>query len=101
MRREEGDTEEETITLQTYSSFGHVSFFCNIPQSSTVEAHEFCKVLRLDKKSFTEILEIYFLDGRVVLNNLREVCCNLKEKFSFFIICILSAKGTAIKLRED
>ncbi|WVZ21948.1 hypothetical protein V8G54_000492 [Vigna mungo] len=73
MKREEGDTEEETITLQTYSSFGHVSFFCNIPQSSTVEAHEFCKVLRLDKKSFTEILKIYFLDGRVVLNNLREV----------------------------
>ncbi|XP_047176769.1 potassium channel SKOR-like [Vigna umbellata] len=73
MRREEGDTEEETITLQTYSSFGHFSFFCNIPQSSTVEAHEFCKVLRLDKKSFTEILKIYFLDGRVVLNNLREV----------------------------
>jgi len=80
MRREECDTEEETITLHTYSSFGHVSFFCNIPQSSTVEAHEFCKVLRLDKKSFTEILNIYFLDGRIVLNNLREVCCDLKKK---------------------
>ncbi|RDX75537.1 Potassium channel SKOR, partial [Mucuna pruriens] len=72
IRREDGDT-EETITLHTYSPFGQVSFFCNMPQTSTVEAREFCKVLRLDKKSFTEILKIYFLDGRIVLNNLLEV----------------------------
>ncbi|CAJ1936562.1 unnamed protein product [Sphenostylis stenocarpa] len=80
-RGEDGYTEEETITLHTYSFFGHISFFCNIPQNSTVEAHEFCKVLRLDKKSFSEILKIYFLDGRVVLNNLLEVRdLNLQRK---------------------
>ncbi|KAG5041834.1 hypothetical protein AAZX31_05G232600 [Glycine max] len=73
IRKEDDDTEENTITLHTYSSFGQVSFFCNKPQTSMVEAHEFCKVLRLDKKSFTEILKIYFLDGRIVLNNLLEV----------------------------
>ncbi|TKY61090.1 Potassium channel SKOR [Spatholobus suberectus] len=80
IRREDGDT-EETITLNTYSSFGQVSFFCNMPQISTVKAREFCKVLRLDKKSFTEILKIYFLDGRIVLNNLLEVKdLNLQHK---------------------
>ncbi|XP_027339894.1 potassium channel SKOR-like [Abrus precatorius] len=72
IRREDGDTEEK-IRLHIYSFFGEVSFFCNMPQTSMVEAHEFCKVLRLDKKSFTEILKIYFLDGRIILNNLLEV----------------------------
>ncbi|KAK7358107.1 hypothetical protein VNO77_00028 [Canavalia gladiata] len=70
--KEDGDA-EETLPLHTYSSFGEISFFCNMPQTSMVEAHEFCKVLRLDKKSFTEILKIYFLDGRIILNNLLEV----------------------------
>lgn len=80
IRREDGDT-EDTITLHTYSTFGQVSFFCNMTQTSTVEAREFCKVLRLDKKSFTEIVKIYFLDARIVLNNLLEVKdSNLQRK---------------------
>ncbi|KAL2342323.1 hypothetical protein Fmac_003608 [Flemingia macrophylla] len=72
IRREDGGT-EETMTLRTYCSFGQISFFCNTHQTSTVEAREFSKVLQLDKKCFTEILKIYFLDGRTVLNNLLEV----------------------------
>ncbi|XP_061352740.1 potassium channel SKOR-like isoform X2 [Gastrolobium bilobum] len=71
IRRGDCDT-EETITLHTYSYFGEVSFLCNMPQTSMVQAHEFCKVLRLDKQSFTEILKIYFVDGRIILNNLLE-----------------------------
>ncbi|XP_062118093.1 potassium channel SKOR-like isoform X2 [Humulus lupulus] len=70
---DEGDkTEEFCRQLQTYSSFGEVSFLCNTPQRYTVVARELCRVLRLDKHSFTEILKIYFLDGRIVLNNLLE-----------------------------
>ncbi|PON79288.1 Voltage dependent potassium channel [Parasponia andersonii] len=69
----EGDEREELCTrLQTYSSFGEVSFLCNTPQRYTVVVRELCKVLRLDKQSFTEILKIYFLDGRIILNNLLE-----------------------------
>ncbi|KAI4352081.1 hypothetical protein L6164_006367 [Bauhinia variegata] len=70
--REDGECEELINHLQTYGSFGEVSFLCNMPQPSTVRAHEFCKVLRLDKQSFTETLKIYFFDGRVILNNLLE-----------------------------
>lgn len=73
IRQENGDT-EEIIKLQTYSSFGEVSFLCNMPQTSMVQTYEFCKVLRLDKQSFTDILKLYFVDGRVIFNNLLEVC---------------------------
>nr|ALX27201.1 outward rectifying K+ channel [Ammopiptanthus mongolicus] len=71
IRQEDGDT-EVIIKLQTYSFFDEVSFLCNIPQTSMVQAHEFCKVLRLDKQSFTDILKLCFVDGRVILNNLLE-----------------------------
>ena len=73
IRNKDGDADEIT-KLQTYSSFGEVSFLCNMPQHSKVVAHEFSKVLRLDKQSFKDILKIYFVDGRVTLNNLLEVC---------------------------
>ncbi|KAF7813477.1 potassium channel SKOR-like [Senna tora] len=72
IRTEDGDKEEITNHLQNYCSFGEVSFLCNIPQPSMIRAREFCKVLRLDKHSFTEALKIYFADGQVILNNLLE-----------------------------
>lgn len=59
--------------LRTYSSFGEVSFLCNIPQPHTIQVRELCRVLRLDKKSFIDILGIYFSDGQIILNNLLEV----------------------------
>ncbi|GMN46089.1 hypothetical protein TIFTF001_015266 [Ficus carica] len=69
----EGDETEEFCTkLQTYSSFGEVSFLCNTPQRYTVVVRELCRVLRLDKGSFMNILKIHFLDGRNILNNLLE-----------------------------
>ncbi|KAF2317566.1 hypothetical protein GH714_024741 [Hevea brasiliensis] len=67
-----GNDETVPMCLQTYSSFGEISFLCNTPQPYTVRARELCRVLRLDKQSFTEILEIYFFDGRIILNNLLE-----------------------------
>ncbi|OMO65583.1 hypothetical protein COLO4_31119 [Corchorus olitorius] len=67
------DGSEETISLlQPNSSFGDISILCNIPQPYTVRVCELCRLLRLDKQSFSNILEIYFYDGRKVLNNLLE-----------------------------
>ncbi|XVF09412.1 hypothetical protein REPUB_Repub07fG0090500 [Reevesia pubescens] len=60
------------MDLQTFSSFGEVSFLCNTPQPYTIRVRELCRVLRLDKRSFMEIIEIYFSDGRIILNNLLE-----------------------------
>lgn len=81
-RDEDNETEELLDCLQTLSSFGEVSFLCNTPQPYAVRVRQLCRVLRLDKQSFREILEIHFLDGRIILNNLIEVnrlgnCCRL------------------------
>jgi hypothetical protein len=67
------DGSEETISLLEHnSSFGEISILCNIPQPYTVRVCELCRVLRLDKQSFSNILEIYFYDGKKVLDNLIE-----------------------------
>ncbi|CAN0865506.1 Potassium channel SKOR [Linum grandiflorum] len=67
------DGSEETVKfLQPNTSFGEVSILCNIPQPYTVRVCELCRLLRLDKQSFSDILEIYFNDGRKILNNLLE-----------------------------
>lgn len=68
------DGSEETVSLlEPNSSFGEISILCNIPQPYTVRVCELCRLLRLDKQSFTNILDIYFYDGRKILNNLLEV----------------------------
>ncbi|CAN1184232.1 Potassium channel SKOR [Linum perenne] len=64
--------ETDLMHLQTYSSFGEVSFLCNIPQPHTVQVRDLCKVLRLDKQSFKDIVEIFIHDARIILNNLLE-----------------------------
>ncbi|KAG2610439.1 hypothetical protein PVAP13_4KG196250 [Panicum virgatum] len=67
------DGQEETLLmLEPESSFGEISILCNIPQPYTVRVCELCQLLRLDKQSFTNILEIYFVDGRRILSNLSE-----------------------------
>ncbi|XP_057972107.1 potassium channel SKOR-like isoform X2 [Malania oleifera] len=68
----ENGLEERVSFLQPSSSFGEISILCNIPQPCTVRVCELCRLLRLDKQSFTNILEIYFYDGRKILNNLLE-----------------------------
>jgi potassium channel len=40
---------------------------------------ELCRLLRLDKQSFTNILEIYFVDGRRILSNLTESNGRVKQ----------------------
>ncbi|KAM7515882.1 hypothetical protein LguiA_005465 [Lonicera macranthoides] len=67
------DGSQETVSLlEPNSMFGEVSILCNIPQPYTVRVCELCRLLRLDKQSFSNILEIYFHDGRTILNNLLE-----------------------------
>lgn len=71
-REEDDETKESFMPLQTYSSFGEISILCNIPQPYTVRVCDLCRLLRLDRQSFTDILKIYFCDGRTILNNLLE-----------------------------
>ncbi|GAB2224818.1 hypothetical protein Drorol1_Dr00005595 [Drosera rotundifolia] len=67
------DGSEETISLlEPNSSFGEVSILCNIPQPYTVRVCELCRLLRIDKQALTNIIEIFFHDGRRVLNNILE-----------------------------
>lgn len=62
---------EETVAeLPPGSSFGEISVLCNIPQPCTVQVLQLCRLLRIDKQSFSSILDIYFYDGRKILNNL-------------------------------
>ncbi|KAK8928849.1 Potassium channel KOR1 [Platanthera zijinensis] len=68
----EDGTEETISQFERNSSFGEIAILCNIPQPFTVRVCELCRLLRLDKQSFTNILEIYFVDARVVLSNLLE-----------------------------
>ncbi|KAL6319416.1 hypothetical protein AAG906_014091 [Vitis piasezkii] len=68
----EDETEEPLIHLQTNDSFGEIPLLCNTPQAYTVQVVELCRLVRLDKQSFMNILEIYFSDGRIILNNLLE-----------------------------
>lgn len=69
----EDGSEETVLLLQPNNSFGEISILCNIPQPYTVRVCELSRLLRLDKQSLTNILEIYFYDGRKILNNLLEV----------------------------
>lgn len=71
-RGEDDELDKSSRRLQTYSSFGEVSFLCSTPQPYTVRVLDLCRVLRLDKQSFKDIVGIYFLDGRIILDNLLE-----------------------------
>ncbi|XP_016652279.1 PREDICTED: potassium channel KOR1-like [Prunus mume] len=75
----EDGTEETVSQLEPNSSFGEISILCNIPQLYTVRVRELCRLLRLDKQSFTSILDIYFYDGRKILNNLLEGAPRIKQ----------------------
>ncbi|XP_052197957.1 potassium channel SKOR-like isoform X2 [Diospyros lotus] len=67
------DGSEDTFSLlEPDSSFGAISIICNIPLPYTVRVCELCRLLRIDKQSFSNILDIYFHDGRRILNNLLE-----------------------------
>ena len=80
---------EETVSnLEPNNLFGEISILCNIPQPYTVRVCELCRLLRLDKQSFSNILEIYFHDGRRILNNLLQVIRANTSIASFVVSCI-------------
>ncbi|XP_020090467.1 potassium channel KOR1-like isoform X2 [Ananas comosus] len=68
----EDGTEETVLRLEPNSSFGEIAILCNIPQPYTVRVCELCRLLRLDKQNLSNILDIYFVDGRTILSNLTE-----------------------------
>ncbi|BBN01136.1 uncharacterized protein MPTK1_2g04950 [Marchantia polymorpha subsp. ruderalis] len=68
----EDGSEEVVAQLDAESICGEVGVLCNIPQPFTVRVVELCRLLRLDKNSFTHIVQIYFNDGRKLINNLLE-----------------------------
>ncbi|XP_073154238.1 potassium channel SKOR-like isoform X2 [Henckelia pumila] len=65
--------EDSVSLLKPNSLFGEISILCNIPQPYTVRVCELCRLLRIDKQSFSNVLEIYFHDGRKILTNLLEL----------------------------
>ncbi|XP_017242282.2 potassium channel SKOR isoform X1 [Daucus carota subsp. sativus] len=68
----EGEFEEPVHFLQSHSSLGEMSVLCNIRLPYTVQVLENSKLLRLDKQSFLNLLDVYFSDGRFIINNLLE-----------------------------
>ncbi|RVW27522.1 Potassium channel SKOR [Vitis vinifera] len=68
----EDEIEGPLMHLQTNDSFGEIPLLCNTPLAYTVQVVELCRLVRLDKQSFINILEIYFSDGQIILNNLLE-----------------------------
>jgi len=69
----EDGTEEIVSLVEPNSTFGEISVLCNIPQPYTVRVSQLCRLLRIDKQSLANILEIYFYDGRKIFDNLLEV----------------------------
>ncbi|KAL8234227.1 hypothetical protein R6Q59_020327 [Mikania micrantha] len=72
VERSEYEEEKCVRTLETCSSLNELSVLCNIPVPDTIRVAELSKLLRVDKQSLTDILEIHFSDGRIILDNLLE-----------------------------
>ncbi|KAL8130225.1 hypothetical protein V2J09_019380 [Rumex salicifolius] len=63
---------ESNLYQQNYTSLGDISVLCNMPEPSTVQVREPCRLLRIDKRPFMDILDTFFTDGRILLNNFLE-----------------------------
>ncbi|XP_073525972.1 LOW QUALITY PROTEIN: uncharacterized protein [Phyllobates terribilis] len=63
---------ESNSYQQNYTSLGDISVLCNMPEPSTVQVRELCRLLRVDKRPFMEMLDTFFTDGRILLNNFLE-----------------------------
>ncbi|KAI4339051.1 hypothetical protein MLD38_024035 [Melastoma candidum] len=72
IRRQDDKKEEFPINLPDHGTLGEVSILCNTTLPYTIRAVKLCQLLRLDKRSFTDTLELNFTDGRIIINNLFE-----------------------------
>ncbi|KAK9106580.1 hypothetical protein Syun_022591 [Stephania yunnanensis] len=70
--RTEDGSDETVSSLPPYSSFGELSILFNIPQPYTVQVLELCRLLRIDKQSFMNVLDIYSSDAQIILKNVLE-----------------------------
>ncbi|KAL9233701.1 hypothetical protein vseg_008661 [Gypsophila vaccaria] len=68
----ENGSEQTMAVLKPNNAFGQISIFCNVPQPYTVRVCELCRLLRIDKQSLSNILDIYFYDSKRIYNNLLE-----------------------------
>lgn len=84
----EDGTEETVLRLEPNSSFGEIAILCNIPQPYTVRVCELCRLLRLDKQNLSNILDIYFVDGRTILSNLTEVFYQMRPLYYMYYLVI-------------
>lgn len=73
MERSENEAEKCVRISETCSSLNELSVLCNIPVPNTVRVAELSKLLRIDKQSLLDILEIHYADARIILDNLLEV----------------------------
>lgn len=71
-----GEGGQDTL-LEPNSSFGEIAILCNIPQPYTVRIDKPCKLLRVDKQSFSNILQIYVSDRQTILRNLLGVIAHV------------------------
>ncbi|XP_074335783.1 potassium channel SKOR-like isoform X4 [Apium graveolens] len=72
---------EEIVSLLKPSSlFGVVSILCNIPQPYTIRVRDLCRLLRLEKQLFSNILQIFVDDEQRIMTNIREGRANLHVK---------------------
>ncbi|KAI3780235.1 hypothetical protein L2E82_10206 [Cichorium intybus] len=68
--RSENEAEKCIVNLETSTTLNEISVLCNIPVPETVRVAELSKLLRVDRQSLTDILEIHFSDGRIIVDNL-------------------------------
>lgn len=73
MRGNEKEEGKSVQSLDSSSSLNEISLLCNIPAPETVRVAELSKLLRVDRQSLTDILEIHFSDARIILDNLLQV----------------------------
>ncbi|KAH7415939.1 hypothetical protein KP509_14G067700 [Ceratopteris richardii] len=97
------DGSEEVISkLEAESTFGEVAVLCSIPQPYTVRVVDLCKVLRIDKQSFLNIMHVYFADGRQVLNNLLKFGKDAKlNQLESDIVFMISEQEVELSLKVN
>ncbi|KAK4488949.1 hypothetical protein RD792_004740 [Penstemon davidsonii] len=79
--------------IPIYSSIGDISVLCGIPEPRMVQASELSRLLRIDKQSLIDVTDIYFSDGRIIINNLLEGKeSNLRDKILKSDITLLIEK---------
>lgn len=61
------------MELSTSDTLGDVALLCHIPQPFAVRVCELCKLLRIEKQSWDNILQLDMKDHTQMLINLLEV----------------------------